>query len=102
MVRRRRKIVWSKNAISTRKNIFIYWNNRNKSKIYSKKLHQLFIESLEIVANYPKMAISTDVANVRLKLVNDYYLIYQLTSKDIILVVDIWDTRQNPLDFPIK
>lgn len=99
--RRRRKIVWTESAISSRKDLFKYWNSRNKSTLYSKKLNAHFLLALELISKYPKIAISSEITAIRLKVVSDYYLIYQLTESTII-VLDIWDTRQNPQEIPIR
>ena len=34
-------------------------------------------------------------------LMNDYYLIYESSNSNI-KVLDIWDNRQNPQNFPIE
>lgn len=100
MVRRRRKIVWSINAVLAKKSIFHYWNNRNKSTLYSQKLNQLFTETLHRVENHPEASIITKKENIRAILVKDFYLIFEITEFDIKVLV-IWDTRQNPQNFPI-
>ena len=85
----------------TKKSIFYYWNNRNKSTVYSQKLNQLFTSPLRIVEKTPEASIATTKENIRAILVRDYYLIFEITELKI-KVLDIWDTRQNPQDFPIK
>ncbi len=97
---RRKKIIWSLNAIQSRKEIFNYWNERNKSTVYSKKLHLLFLDAIEIIALYPEMSIKTNIPQIRLKLVRDYYIIYTTTLSNELYIIDIWDTRQNPEKFP--
>ncbi|MFI0491466.1 type II toxin-antitoxin system RelE/ParE family toxin [Flavobacterium sp.] len=99
--RRRRKIGWTVNALLTKKNIFYYWNNRNKSTVYSQKLNQLFTATLHITENSPESSIATKKENIRAILVRDYYLIFEITELTI-KVLDIWDTRQNPQNYPIK
>ena len=99
--RRRRKIWWTVNALLTKKNIFYYWNNRNKSTVYSQKLEQLFTITLVTVENYPEATIAINKENIRAVLVRDYYLVFEITELTI-KVLDIWDTRQNPQDFPIN
>ena len=37
-----RRLIWSVEARNSRKSIFEYWNNHNKSKVYSNKLNLLF------------------------------------------------------------
>ena len=98
--KRRRKIWWTVNALLTKKNIFYYWNNRNKSTVYSQKLEQLFTTTLATVENYPEATITINKENIRAVLVRDYYLVFEITELTI-KVLDIWDTRQNPQDFPI-
>lgn len=99
--RRRRKIEWTINAKLTKRSIFYYWNNRNKSTLYSQKLNHLFTETLHSTENYPEASIALEKENIRAIFVRDYYLIFEITELNI-KVLDIWDTRQNPQDFPIK
>ena len=101
MVRRARKIIWTQKAIQSRKSIFQYWNTRNKSTLYSKKLNKLFTEALVLVSKFPVSPITSQIDNVRLKLVGDYQIIYEITETEII-VHYIWDSRQNPQNFPIE
>jgi hypothetical protein len=101
MVPRTRKIIWSINALHAKKNLFEYWNHRNKSTLYSKKLNLLFYAKLSQVAQYPESSIGVDFENIRMALVSNYYIIFEVTSQ-YIKVLDIWDTRKNPINFPIK
>ena len=97
---RRKKIDWTLNATLTKKSIFSYWNNRNKSTVYSQKLNQLFTTTLRRVENSPEATIEIKDYNIRAILVKDYYLIFEITELNI-RVLHIWDTRQNPQNFPI-
>ena len=101
MVQGRRKIIWTIIARTTRNSIFSYWSNRNKSNLYSKKLFVLFNETLERIARFPQTSLATNSSNIRYVLVRDYYLIFEI-SEFTINVLDIWDTRQDPQNFPIK
>ena len=101
MVPRARKIIWTPIARKTRNLIFIYWNTRNKSKVYSRKLNGSFTEAIERIAFYPEASISTNNENIRAILIKDYYLIFEITDFSI-TVLDLWDTRQNPQNFPIQ
>ena len=67
MVRRSRKIVWTSFARSSRMAIFLYWNNRNKSTAYSKKLNLLFQESLQQILSFPESTMELRDKNIRLK-----------------------------------
>ena len=101
MVPRARKIIWTPIARTTRNLIFDYWNTRNKSKVYSKKLNIYFTEAIERIALYPEASVSTNKENIRAILVKDYYMVFEITVLNI-TVLDIWDTRQNPQNFPIQ
>lgn len=100
MVRGRRKIIWTIEALLTKKELFKYWNFRNKSTLYSIKLELIFKEKLKQVAQYPEASIVIS-DNLRMVLIRDYYLVFNFNQQTII-VLDIWDTRQNPDNFPIK
>lgn len=96
-----RRLIWSVEARNSRKNIFEYWNNRNKSKAYSNKLNLLFNSNLQIVLKLPEFGIATKNEDDKLIIVSHFEIIYKITEKEIV-VLDIWDTRQNPIDFPLK
>lgn len=95
------KIVWSIDAQISRRLIFEYWNKRNKSRVYSNKLNLLFNDSLKQAALLHETGKPTELKNIRLKIVSHFELIYEVSDTKI-TVLDIWDTRQNPQDFPIK
>lgn len=100
MVRGRRKIIWTIEALLTKKELFKYWNFRNKSTLYSEKLELIFKEKLKQVAQYPEDSIVIS-DNLRIVLIRDYYLVFNF-NQETIIVLDIWDTRQNPDNFSIK
>lgn len=101
MVRRTRIISWTPFALKSKLEIFSYWNNRNKSKIYSQKLNIEFRNALIKVAKIPETGIQTDEHEVRITLFMHFELIYKISEQEI-NVLDIFDTRQNPLNHPIK
>lgn len=96
-----RRLIWSIEARTSRKNIFDYWNNRNKSKVYSNKLNLLFKENLLIVSKLPEFGNPTKNDDIKFIIISHFEIIYQITEFEIV-VLDIWDTRQNPDNFPIK
>ena len=96
-----RRLIWSPEARNSRKNIFDYWNNRNKSKVYSRKLNSLFNTNLKIVIQLPEFGKPAFREDSKFIIVSHFEIIYKITLNEIV-VLDIWDTRQNPQDFPIK
>ena len=90
-----RKIIWSARAQNDRKTIFSYWNRRNGSNVYSKKLNKFFIDAVELLSTHPKLGRITNNLNIRVKIVRDYIIIYEFND-EYLIVHSIFDTRQNP------
>ena len=91
-----KQIIWSRRAQTDRKEILKYWNKRNKSTLYSKKLNELFEEAVRLLSQYPKIGRPTDDKNARIKRVGNYLIIYEVDDKDRLLILTVWDSRQNP------
>ena len=89
-----KQIIWSEKAQQDKKDILQYWQLRNKSNAYSKKLNELFKEAIKIICDFPKIGKPTDFENVRIKIVRDYFIIYEETEKHI-YILTIWDSRQD-------
>ena len=90
-----KEVVWSLRAQKERKEILEYWRLRNRSNTYSKKLNQLFKESVKIITDFPQIGKPTDDVNTRIKIVRDYLIIYEETETQI-QILTIWDSRQDP------
>jgi plasmid stabilization system protein ParE len=93
-----KQIIWSNHAQNDRKAIFKYWNNRNKSNTYSKKLNQLFNAMAELISKYPGLGKQTDVTGVKTKIIKEYYFTFRETE-NAIEVLTIWDCRQDTEKF---
>lgn len=93
-----RQIIWSLRAQADRKEILIYWNNRNKSNTYSKKLNQLFKEAIKLIGQFPQIGRPTDIENIRIKIVRDYLIVYEVNASQI-YILTIWDGRRDPEKF---
>ncbi|MGE0018059.1 MAG: type II toxin-antitoxin system RelE/ParE family toxin [Draconibacterium sp.] len=90
-----RRVVWVQLAIDDKLQILRYWDDRNKSQTYSKKLNKLFKNSAVLVGKYPYIGKKTDIPNIRIIIMKDYFIVYEI-FKDKILILRIWDTRRNP------
>lgn len=90
-----KQVIWSLRAQADRKDILDYWRVHNQSNTYSKKLNSKFREVVKLISNYPRIGKPTDVTGVRFKIVKDYLLLYEETETNI-LILTIWDSRQNP------
>ena len=90
-----KQVIWSLRAQNDKKEILDYWKQRNKSNTYSKKLNELFKESIKIILDFPQIGKVTDDTKARIKIVRDYLIIYEETETQI-LILTIWDSRQDP------
>lgn len=91
----KRIIVWSSTANKELKLILEFFNLRNKSKTYSKKLYKKIQIELKNLLLHPEIGKKTDAVNVRGLLIENYYLFYEVNAKHIV-ILSVWDTRQNP------
>ena len=89
-----RQIIWTFTAQQERREILEYWIKRNKSKIYSRKLNKLIISALQDVSKNPLIGRKTDLLNIRVKIVKEYLLFYEITPT-MINVLSIWDGRRD-------
>ena len=96
-----KKIIWTEKATIERKEILEYWVERNKSKTFSLKLNRLFVETLRLLADFPNIGRKTDLENVRVKIVKDYLLFYEIKNSELI-VLSIWDLRRDENKLKIK
>lgn len=85
-----KEIVWSEQAINSRKSILKYWVLKNQSAAYSLKLDELFREAVMLISKYPVIGKPTDIKNTRAKKLRDYIIFYQEVEKKI-HILGIWD-----------
>lgn len=91
------KVIWSYNASQELLKITKYWNKRNRSNIYSKKLKLHINISINLIKRNPNIGINSNIKNVKMRLVlQNYYLIYQVSESQI-EILEFWDVRQNPI-----
>lgn len=92
-----KQIIWTERAQKERVELLNFWIKNNKSTVYSRKLNELIQRSLRIISNYPMIGKPTRIKNVRVKILSNYLIIYEVEPQKII-VLSIWDSRQNPLE----
>lgn len=89
------KIVWSNRAIKRLYGILEFYNQRNKSHTYSKKLYQFLNKQVKILIKFPEIGLKTTEDKTRGLIIGDFIIYYQLTE-DKIIIHTIWDCIQNP------
>ena len=78
----------------------MYWIKRNKSDAYSNKLRKLFKITIKHLTEFPHSGSPTQIENIRVKVVRDYLIIYQILEKEI-YILTIRDSRRNPDDLKL-
>lgn len=91
----KKEVVWTENSEIQLQEILTYFTDRNKSNSYSTKLYKKFQNQLEKAAINPEIGIKTKLKNIRGLIVDNYTLFYELFD-DKIMVLKVWDCRQNP------
>ena len=95
-----RKIIWSPRSKKRLYEILDFFNQRNQSTIYSRKLYKSFQIELSLLKLQPHIGVKTNFENVRGLIVGDYILFYEIEPKQI-NIITVWDSRQNPEDLKI-
>jgi plasmid stabilization system protein ParE len=88
-------IFWTNTALKQRNYTFEYWNDRNKSTTYSKKLNLSIKERTDILKTNPELGKKTDFNNTRIISLGHYSILYRKVDLKII-ITGFWDNRQNP------
>lgn len=89
------KIAWTKIAQKQRDLIFEYYNTRNKSFNYSKKLNLEIKQYTNLLKQQPEIGKKIKNSNFRNIFVGNYSIIYTRQST-IIYISALWDNRQDP------
>jgi plasmid stabilization system protein ParE len=90
-----RKIIWTETAAKQRREVFQYWNERNKTITYSEKLIEITRRHLEVISKNPRAFQETEIPNLRESAMGHFSLYYKFTE-EYIVVVAFWDNRQDP------
>lgn len=90
-----KRVIWSEDAYQDKIQVFSYWNQRNKSNLYSRKLNRLFKDTIKSIIETPSIGRYTNIEHVKRIIARDYFIIYE-ESESTITILRIWDSRQNP------
>ena len=95
------QIVWTEKANIERQHILEFWMENNKSKIYSLKLDKLLIATIRDISKKPTIGRKTEFENVRVKIVREYLIFYEIKKKEIV-ILSVWDGRRDKKNFKIR
>ncbi|PVW17070.1 type II toxin-antitoxin system RelE/ParE family toxin [Marixanthomonas spongiae] len=88
-------LVWTKTALKQRNLIFKYWNKRNKSTEYSKRLRNVIDERTKLILSFPEMGKKAEYGN-HLTVPLEHYTIFYRKVEEKIVITALWDNNQNP------
>ncbi|MHC1777106.1 MAG: type II toxin-antitoxin system RelE/ParE family toxin [Lentimicrobium sp.] len=88
-------VFWTNTALKQRNSIFRYWNERNQSNSFAKKLNIKIKGRLELLKHNPEIGKRTDFANTRTISLGHYSIFYQINNSKLI-ITSFWDNRQEP------
>lgn len=91
----KREVIWTKTSEIQLQEILEFFNKRNKSTLYSRKLYKKFRKELITVSKNPELGIKTKLDQIRGLIIEDYILFYEILE-DRIIILRVWDCRQNP------
>ena len=97
----KRQVVWTETATRQLRFVYDYWNDRNGSSAYSRKLHEQINNRIRTIVEFPQSGLMTDFENTRVTALGHYSLFYEV-SKANITITAFWDNRQDSnklLDF---
>jgi toxin YoeB len=88
------KIVWTEKANIERLRILQFWIDNNKSRVFSLKLDKLFISAIRDLSKKPTIGRKTEFENVRVKIVREYLIFYEIVRHDLV-ILSVWDGRRD-------
>jgi len=95
-----REVRWTAIALKQKLDIYEFWFERNQSLAYSEKLESIFDKTISLIKKHPFLGIKFD--NRPIYFINTLsYRIYYIFNDSTIYILQIWDTRRNPLGFEV-
>ena len=89
------KLFWTKTALKQRNYTFAYWNKKNKSNLYSKRLLSLINKRTSTLLTFPKIGKKVNFNNTRAISLEHFSIFYRV-ELDKIIIISFWDNRRNP------
>ncbi|MCR5574217.1 MAG: type II toxin-antitoxin system RelE/ParE family toxin [Bacteroidaceae bacterium] len=89
------EILYSQQFADNMESILRYFDERNGSDAYTRKLMGMIHSQIQTLTIFPEIGRMTDFPGVRILFVERYGIEYQI-REDMILVVDIFSCLTNP------
>ena len=91
------KIEWTSEARLDLLSILDFYYQRNGNTSFSRKLYSKIRKKLILISKNPKSGLRTDIETVRVVVMGDYQIVYEIIETTILIVL-FWDCRRNPED----
>lgn len=87
-------IVWTPKAKQELSSILSYWNHRNHSFTYSKKLLDKINKIIDLLFEFPELGNQAKFPNTRVIVIHKFLLFYQIKDNQLI-VTSVRDGRRD-------
>ena len=88
-------LFWSETALKQRTETFKYWNEKNGSNTYSKRLLSLIKERTNRLLIFPELGRKVNIDKTRAISIEHFSLFYEIVE-DRIVIISFWDNRRDP------
>jgi plasmid stabilization system protein ParE len=90
-----KRVIWTVRADHIFSEILEYYIKRNGNKLYSNQLNVKIQSILTLLSRQPFLGVKTSFPEVRVFVTSDFKIFYQI-SGDRLIILLVWDCRQNP------
>lgn len=91
----RLELFWTETALKQRTDTFKFWNKKNNSNLYSKRLSREIKDRANRLLIFPEMGKKVAFENIRVISIEHFSLFYEI-AKNKIIIISFWDNRRNP------
>jgi toxin YoeB len=96
-----KNVIWSEPATETFHCTLLYYIRITGNNAFATRLVRKIEQTVARIADFPLMGTVTDYANVRAFSEGHNKIIYEIRENEIVILM-IWDTRQNPDDLQLE
>lgn len=95
-------IVWTQSALQTLELVYLQTLRYTKNERIAAQLHNKLVKEAEILKTFPNagsilsLSERVDICYRALVADNNYKLIYYIDANEDVIIVAIWDVRQDP------
>lgn len=94
------RIIWTPQAKIDRFDILEFYHNKGTPKNTLIKIDNRIRNIIEYLEIFPDLGVEFKSKNARILYKDNYAIIYRIEDPDI-LILQIWDTRQDPKKLPL-